>query len=87
MTDYKYVQTHSSVIFSNISMIIMYYEYMTKQYFVRFFFIHLKPTVESFYFEMMSALFQFKFYTRMKRYWGEIIFIYRMRKLLFTILR
>jgi hypothetical protein len=26
------------------------------------------------------------FYTRMKRYWGENISIYRMRKLLFTIL-
>ena len=30
-------------------MIIMYYEYMTTQYFVRFFFIHLKPRVESFW--------------------------------------
>jgi hypothetical protein len=33
----NYVQTQFSVIFSNISMIIMYYEYMTTQYFVRFF--------------------------------------------------
>ena len=40
-----------------------------------------------FYFEMMSALFRSEFYTRMKRYWGENISIYRMRKLLFTILR
>jgi hypothetical protein len=37
-----------------------------------------------FYFEMMSALFRSEFYTRMKRYWGENISIYR---LLFTILR
>ena len=29
-------------------MIIMYYEYMTTQCFVRYFFIHLKPRVESF---------------------------------------
>jgi len=36
---------------------------------------------------MMSALFRSEFYTRMKRYWGENISIYRMRKLLFTILR
>jgi hypothetical protein len=35
-----YVQTQTSVIFSNISMIIMYYEYMTTQHFVRFLFIH-----------------------------------------------
>jgi hypothetical protein len=28
-----------------------------------------------FYFEMMSALFQSEFYTRMKRYWGENISI------------
>ena len=34
---------------------------------------------------MMSALFRSEFYTRMKRYWGENISIYRMRKLLFTI--
>ena len=40
-----------------------------------------------FYFEMISALFRSEFYTRMKRYWGENISIYRMRKLLFTILR
>ena len=40
-----------------------------------------------FYFEMMSALFRSEFYTRMKRYWGENISIYRMHKLLFTILR
>ena len=40
-----------------------------------------------FYFEIMSALFQSEFYTRMKRYWGENISIYRMHKLLFTILR
>jgi hypothetical protein len=39
-----------------------------------------------FYFEMMSALFQSEFYTRMKRYWDENISIYRMHKLLFTIL-
>ena len=31
----------------------------------------------------MSALFRSAFYTRMKRYWGENISIYRMRKLLF----
>ena len=36
---------------------------------------------------MMSALFRSEFYTRMKRYWGENISIYRMRKLLFTILK
>jgi hypothetical protein len=36
-----------------------------------------------FYFEMMSALFLSEFYTRMNRYWGENISIYRMRKLLF----
>ena len=30
---------------------------------------------------MMSALFRSEFYTRMKRYWGENISIYRMRKL------
>ena len=35
----------------------------------------------------MSALFRSEFYTRMKRYWGENISIYRMRKLLFTILK
>jgi hypothetical protein len=35
-----------------------------------------------FYFEMMSALFRSEFYTRMKRYWGENITIYRMLKLL-----
>ena len=35
----------------------------------------------------MSALFRSEFYTRMKRYWGENISIYHMRKLLFTILR
>jgi hypothetical protein len=35
-----------------------------------------------FYFEMMSALFRSEFYTRMKRYGGENISIYRMRKLL-----
>ena len=40
-----------------------------------------------FYFEMMSALLRSEFYTRMKRYWGENITIYRMLKLLFTILR
>jgi hypothetical protein len=34
----NYVQTQFSVISSNISMIVMYYEYMTTQYFVRFFF-------------------------------------------------
>jgi hypothetical protein len=33
----NYVQTQFSVISSNISMIIMYYEYMTTQYFGRFF--------------------------------------------------
>jgi hypothetical protein len=33
----NYVQKQFSVISSNISMIIMYYEYMTTQYFVRFF--------------------------------------------------
>jgi hypothetical protein len=33
----NYFQTQTSVIFSNISMIIMHYEYMTIQYFVRFF--------------------------------------------------
>jgi hypothetical protein len=43
----KKVGPQFSVIFSNISMIIMYYEYMTTQYFERFFFIHLKPRVES----------------------------------------
>jgi hypothetical protein len=32
----NYVQTQFSVISSNIRMIIMYYEYMTTQYFVRF---------------------------------------------------
>ena len=40
-----------------------------------------------FYFEIMSALFRSEFYTWMKRYWGENIPIYRMRKLLFTIQR
>ena len=40
-----------------------------------------------FNFEMMSVLFRFEFYTRMKRNWGENISIYRMRKLLFMILR
>ena len=45
----NYVQTQFSVISSNISMIIMYYEYMTTQCFVRYFFIHLKPRVESFW--------------------------------------
>jgi hypothetical protein len=40
-----------------------------------------------FYFEMMSALFRSMFYTRMNKYWDENISIYRMRKLLFTILR
>ena len=40
-----------------------------------------------FYFEMISALFRSEFYTRMKRYCGENISIYRMRKLLFMILR
>jgi hypothetical protein len=44
----NYVQTQFSVICSNISMIIMYYEYMTTQYFVRFFY-PLKPRVESFW--------------------------------------
>jgi hypothetical protein len=33
----NYVQTQFSVISSNLSMIIMYYEYMTTQYFGRFF--------------------------------------------------
>jgi hypothetical protein len=33
----NYVQTQFSLIFSNISMIIMYYEHMTTQYVVRFF--------------------------------------------------
>jgi hypothetical protein len=33
----NYVQIQFRVISSNISMIIMYYEYMTTQYFVRFF--------------------------------------------------
>ena len=28
-----------------------------------------------FYFEMMSAFFRFEFYTRMKRYWGENIYL------------
>jgi len=37
MTITNYVQTQTSVSFSNISMIIMYYEYMATQYFVRFF--------------------------------------------------
>jgi hypothetical protein len=41
----NYVQTQTSVIFSNISMII----YVLWIYFVRFFFIHLKPRVESFW--------------------------------------
>jgi hypothetical protein len=35
----------------------------------------------------VSALFRSEFYTRMKRYWGENISIYCMRKLLFTILK
>jgi hypothetical protein len=35
----------------------MYYEYMTTQYFVRFFFIHLKPRVESFWGVLMSGPF------------------------------
>ena len=47
-------------------MIIMYYEYMTTQYFVRFFFIHLKPRVESFwgvlsYCLTPSILFNFRY--------------------------
>jgi hypothetical protein len=33
----KYVQTQFGVFSSNMSMIIMYYEYMTTQYFVRIF--------------------------------------------------
>jgi hypothetical protein len=51
----------------------MYYEYMTTQYFVRFFFIHLKPRVESFWgiLSMMSAFFRSEFYTRMKKILGR----------------
>jgi hypothetical protein len=37
--------------------------------------------------KIMSALFRYEFYTRMKRYWGENISIYHMCKLVFTILR
>jgi hypothetical protein len=45
---------------------IMYYEYMTTQYFVRFFFIHLKSRVESFWGVLSwcltpSILFNFRF--------------------------
>ena len=47
-------------------MIIMYYECMTTQYFARFFFIHLKPRVESFWGVLsccltLSILFNFRY--------------------------
>ena len=50
----------------------MYYEYMTTQYFVRFFFIHLKPRVESFWGVLSccltpSILFNFR-YKKIKTY-------------------
>jgi hypothetical protein len=32
---------------SDMSLLYVWYEYMTTQYFERFFFIHLKPRVES----------------------------------------
>ena len=49
----------------------MYYEYMTTQYFVRFFFIHLKPMVESFCCLTPSILFNFR-YEKIKTYMANL---------------
>ena len=57
----------------------MYYEYMTTQYFVWFFFIHLKPRVESLWGVLScclapSILFNFR-YKKIKTY-GQFIYIF-----------
>jgi hypothetical protein len=54
----------------------MYYEYMTTQYFVWFFFIHLKPRVESFWGILYccltpSILFNFR-YKKIKTYMANL---------------
>jgi hypothetical protein len=54
----------------------MYYEYMTTQYVVRFFFIHLKPRVESFWGVLSccltpSILFNFR-YKKIKTYMANL---------------
>ena len=63
----------------------MYYEYMTTQYFVRFFFIHLKPRVESFWGVLSccltpSILFNFQ-YKKIKTYMANLFTYFSWRGL------
>ena len=61
----------------------MDYEYMTTQYFVRFFFIHLKPRVESFWGVLSccltpSILFNFR-YKKIKTYMATLFTYFSWR--------
>jgi hypothetical protein len=61
----------------------MYYEYMTTQYFVRFFFIHLKPRVESFWGVLSccltpSILLNFR-YKKIKTYMANLLTYFSWR--------
>ena len=57
----------------------MYYEYMTTQYFVRFFFIHLKPKVESFWGVLsycLTPFILFNFWYKKIKTYGQFIYIF-----------
>ena len=61
----------------------MYYEYMTTQYFARFFFIHLKPRVESFWGILSCCLtpfilFNFR-YKKIKTYMANLFTYFSWR--------
>jgi hypothetical protein len=62
-------------------MIIKYYEYMTTQYFVRFFFIHLKPRVETFWGVLIYILLLSRLTFEQKRFAGRHLLTFETQKL------